>query len=157
MRIIRYEENDAKEIVSLFYDTIHSVSLKDYTQKAVDAWAPIDEKESKVKTWKESLNQNITYVAKIDDGIVGFGDLTYSGYLDRLFVHKEHQRQGIATAIVELLETEAMQLNLIEIQTEASITAKPFFEQRGYNVICKQTVERKGVNLVNYKMVKRVK
>ncbi|EZH66634.1 acetyltransferase [Bacillaceae bacterium JMAK1] len=157
MKIIRYKENDAKEIVSLFYDTIHSVNLRDYSQRAVDAWALKDEKESKIKSWKDHLNQNITYVAKIDEEVVGFGDITYSGYLDRLFVHKNYQRQGIATAIVELLESEAMRLNLVAVHTEASITAKPFFEQRGYNVMCEQTVERKGVNLINYKMIKRIK
>ncbi|MGP2526762.1 GNAT family N-acetyltransferase [Acidaminococcus sp. LBK-2] len=31
--------------------------------------------------------------------IGGFGDLAPSGYLDRLFVHKDYQRRGFATAI----------------------------------------------------------
>lgn len=34
-----------------------------------------------------------------------------------------------------MLETQAKKLNLLEIDTEASITAKPFFEQRGYKMI----------------------
>lgn len=36
----------------------------------------------------------------------------------------------------------------------SSITAKPFFEKRGYIVIKEQTVERFGVELRNYVMEK---
>ena len=36
----------------------------------------------------------------------------------------------------------------------ASITAKPFFERRGYKAVKEQQVERKGVLLTNYVMIK---
>ncbi|MFD2046064.1 GNAT family N-acetyltransferase [Ornithinibacillus salinisoli] len=156
MKIIKYKESDIEEIVSLFYETIHSVNLKEYTQSELDAWAPRDEKKSKMKSWKESLRQNITYVAKINDKLVGFSDLTQNGHLDRLFVHKDYQGQGIATALVDILESEAKKLKLLEIDTEASITAKTFFEHRGYKVVCAQTVVRKGVKLNNFKMIKEI-
>ena len=41
------------------------------------------------------------------------------------------------------------------ISTRASITAKPFFEKRGYRVIREQQVERQGVALTNFVMEKR--
>lgn len=157
MKITKFKETDTEEIVTLFYETVHSVNSKDYSQAELDAWAPIDEKESKMKSWKESLGQNITFVAKINDKVVGFSDLTQTGYLDRLFVHKDYQGQGIATALVDMHESEAKKLNLLEIDVDASITAKPFFEHRGYNIVCSQTVERKGVKLTNYKMVIKIK
>lgn len=53
-----------------------------------------------------------------------------------------------------MLESETKKLNLLEIDTEASITAKPFFELEGYKMVCSQTVERKGVKLTNSKMLK---
>nr|WP_231956275.1 hypothetical protein [Aneurinibacillus soli] len=40
------------------------------------------------------------------------------------------------------------------MDTHASITARPFFERRGYNIVCTQNVERKGVILTNYHMRK---
>lgn len=157
MKIIKYKETDIKEIVSLFYETVHSVNSKDYSQLELDAWAPKEEKEFKMKSWQESLGKNITFVAKINNKIVGFSDITQNGYLNRLYVHKDYQGKGIATALVDILEVEAKKLNLLEIDTEASITAKPFFEQRGYKIVCSQTVERKGVKLTNFKMKKRIK
>ena len=73
-------------------------------------------------------------------------------YLDRLYVHKAYQHQGIASAICDELEHYADQ-NVVE--THASITARPFFESRGYMVIQEQGVVRKGVLLKNYRMEKQ--
>ena len=40
------------------------------------------------------------------------------------------------------------------ITTHASITAKPFFQQRGYRVVKEQKVIRQGIALTNYVMEK---
>ncbi len=40
------------------------------------------------------------------------------------------------------------------ITTHASITARPFFEKRGYRPVKEQQVERKGILLTNYVMVR---
>lgn len=47
-------------------------------------------------------------------------------------------------------------LNVDKVITHASITARPFFEKRGYKVIKKQSVERSGVLLQNYVMEKQI-
>lgn len=82
--------------------------------------------------------------------IVGFGDIDKTGYLDRFFVHANHQGEGIATAICDQLE-HAIREN---ITLQASITARPFFEKRGYQVIKEQQVERQGFFLKNFVMKK---
>ncbi|WP_230200214.1 GNAT family protein [Bacillus niameyensis] len=56
MKIIKFRETDTEEIVSLFYKTVHSINSKDYFQQELDAWAPEDEKNSKVESWKVSLS-----------------------------------------------------------------------------------------------------
>lgn len=156
MIIMKFKEKDTEEIVSLFYETVHSVNLKDYSQKQLDVWATKEDKASTINSWQVSLAHNITFVAKINDKIVGFSDLTDEGYLDRLFVHKDFQGQGIASALVDMLESEAKKRNLLVIDTDSSITAKSFFAHKGYNIICSQTVERKGVKLINFKMRKKL-
>lgn len=130
--------------------------MKDYSQKQLDVWATKEDKASTINSWQVSLAHNITFVAKINDKIVGFSDLTDEGYLDRLFVHKDFQGQGIASALVDMLESEAKKRNLLVIETDSSITAKSFFAHKGYNIICSQTVERKGVKLINFKMRKKL-
>ncbi|WP_337103278.1 GNAT family N-acetyltransferase [Paenibacillus sp. YIM B09110] len=154
MEVRKFVVADINQIVKLFYETVHSVNKKDYSQEQLEAWASMDDEELRIESWKDSLNKNITYVALINGKIVGFSDMTGDGHLDRLYVHKDFQGQGIATSLVNVLESEARRLGLNELDTEASITAKSFFEHRGYEVVQSQCVERKGIQLINYKMIK---
>lgn len=147
MEIRRYEKGDLEKIIRLFRDTVHKVNIKDYTQEQVDVWAPnsIDTDE-----WDKTLSEHHTFVAVNEDVIIGFGDIDVSGYLDRLYVHHDYLRQGVATLICDKLESTID--SDLTITTHASITAKPFFEKRGYRVVKEQLVERKGVFLKNYIM-----
>ena len=103
-----------------------------------------------LEAWNKSLLEHYSIVA-VDNGIiVGFGDIDQTGYLDRLYVHADYQGRGIATAICNKLEQSVSG----KIVTHASVTAKPFFEKRGYKVIKEQSVERHGVFLTNFVMEK---
>lgn len=149
MRIRKYTPSDCKELTELFYHTVHTVNAKDYTKEQLDAWAA---GETNPEEWNRSLQEHYTVVALEDDVIAGFGDIDKTGYLDRLYVHKDYQGRGIATAICNELEKSAEG----KVITHASITAKPFFEKRGYIVIKEQQVERRGIFLKNYVMEKRM-
>ena len=151
LKIRAYQSNDYNEITHLFYNTVHSINIKDYTKAQLDVWATgtVD-----ITIWKKSLMQNHTVVCIKDGIIVGFGDLDSTGYFDRLYVHKDYQGEGIATAIANDIENYAIKNELLLITTHASITAKHFFEQRGYKIIKGQQVERKGIKLTNFVMEK---
>lgn len=134
-------------MADLFYDTVHTVNAKDYTKKQLSVWATgsVD-----LQKWNRSLLEHYSLVAVEGSEIAGFGDIDQTGYLDRLYVHKDYQRKGIATAICDGLERTVQG----KITTHASITARPFFEKRGYTVIKEQCVERQGITLVNFVMEK---
>ncbi|KAA0955421.1 GNAT family N-acetyltransferase [Sporosarcina sp. ANT_H38] len=154
MNITQFNKKDTEEIVHLFYDTVHTINAKDYSKEQLDAWVHSADLDSKIESWSKSLNENVTYVAKINNKIVGFGDLTNDGVLDRLYVHKNYQRKGIASALLQKLELEALKLHKQGILTYASVTAKPFFESHGYTLISTNHVERKGITLTNFVMKK---
>ena len=144
----KYAKTDCAELAELFYDTVHTVNAKDYTREQLDAWAT---GEINLEEWDESFQAHLTVVAEMDDQIVGFGDMEETGYLDRLYVHKDYQRRGVATAICDALEQNTKAAEFI---THASITARPFFEKRGYTVVREQQVERRGELLTNFVMRK---
>lgn len=142
-----YRSSDVRELAKLFYDTVHTVNRRDYSDEQLNAWATgrVD-----LETWDASFLEHTTLVALCGDQIVGFGDISADGYLDRLYVHREYQGQGIASALCSRLELCADGT----IETHASITAKPFFEHRGYQVIRPQQVQRNDVLLTNFVMKK---
>lgn len=148
MWIREYKPADCEQLAELFYNTVHSINAKDYAEEQLDVWATgrVDLQE-----WNLSFLKHKTIVAIENDEIVGFGDIDASGYLDRLFVHKDYQRMGIASAICNELENSVKGKS---ITTHASITAKPFFQQRGYRVVKEQKVIRQGIALTNYVMEK---
>ena len=147
MLIRAYQSSDCAEMIELFYSTVHTVNARDYTAEQLNVWATgqVDWKQ-----WNQSFHDNYTIVAVEGKIIVGFGDISRTGYLDRLYVHKDYQRKGIAAAICNELESKVHQT----IVTHASITARPFFETRGYKVLQEQQIERQGVFLTNYIMEK---
>ncbi len=148
MTLRRYRAEDCEKLAKLFYDTVHTVNARDYTKEQLDAWATgtVD-----LESWNASFLCHTTVIAEMDGTLAGFGDITEDGYLDRLFVHKDFQGQGVATAICDELERKVRG----SITTHASITARPFFAHRGYAVIKEQQVERRGVLLTNFVMEKR--
>jgi putative acetyltransferase len=118
----------------------------------INAWAP---EKIDIDVWERLLSKNHTVVVESKDIIVGFGDMDKTGHFNRLYVHKDFQGQGIATIIISELEKYAQLSGIVVVTTEASVTAKPFFEKRGYQIIKQQTIELKGQTLTNFVMKKR--
>ena len=136
MWVREYKPADCKRLTELFYNTVYSINAKDYAEEQLNVWAigRVDLQE-----WNLSFLKHKTIVAIENDEIVGFGDIDDSGYLDRLFVHKDYQGMGVESAICNELEGSVKGKS---IATHASITAKPFFQQRGYRVVKEQKVIR---------------
>ncbi len=148
MELRAYRPEDCEALLRLFYDTVHTVNVRDYTKEQLDAWATGQED---MESWDRSFREHFTVVAVSSGELVGFGDIDVTGYLDRLYVHKDHQGEGIGSAICDALEEKANGA----VVTHASITARPFFEGRGYSLIREQRVERRGIFLTNYVMERK--
>ncbi|PGZ08443.1 GNAT family N-acetyltransferase [Bacillus cereus] len=150
--IIRtFQKEDLEQVLQLFYETVHTVNAKDYNLLQLQAWAP---ERLDRESWLQSLAKNISYVADNNGLILGFGDYNDGQYIDRLFTHKDYQGKGIASYILQKLEEEAVNLQHRDIYTEASITAKPFFERKGYICIKEQKKQHNGQFFINYVMKK---
>jgi putative acetyltransferase len=54
--------------------------------------------------------------------------------------------------LLRRLDGSAEARGMVRLFTEASITARHFFERRGFQTIEMQTVRRRGQELINYRM-----
>lgn len=140
-----YRPEDCPVLAELFYQTVHGVCYRDYTPDQLDAWA---DGQVDLAAWDLSFQAHTTLVAEWDGVIAGFADLRQDGYLDRLYVHRDYQGRGIATTLLDALPGATL--------THASLTARPFLERRGWQMVREQQVERHGVKLTNFVMVRRV-
>ena len=151
MVIRRYRTQDLPAIAALFRDSILNISINDYTPAQARAWAAAWEGLLEKDDWFSSM---FTLVAECEGQIIGYGNISSEGYLDHLYVDSKLQGQGIAGAICRKLERHCLDAGIYRISVDASITARPFFEQRGYKVLREQRVSRRGQTLINYHMEK---
>ncbi len=146
-----YTARDAPEIVRLFFETVHSVNRADYSDEQLEAWAP---GVPDLEDWHARMAGRLTLVAEEGGEVVGFAELEDNGRLDMLYVRKDAVGRGVGRRLYEAVERETRGQGLGWVFSEASITARPFFERRGFRVVREQVVSRRGLSLTNFVMEK---
>ena len=149
MKIRQMKGEDGAETLRLFQDAVRAVCAGDYSPAQLRAWIG----ERSLRDWTGSFftEGRRALVAEEDGKIVGFADMTEDGYFDRLYVHKNFQRRGAATALTDELERGCA---APAFTVYASITARAFFEKRGYALLRENAVLRGGETLLNFYMRK---
>ena len=149
-RLRKANLNDVAELMALFRDTVLFVNARDYTCEEVNDWASCG---IHVERWQEMIQSYYFIVATDQQAqITGFASISPSGYLHSTFVHKAFQGKGVATLLLNEIERYAKENEMIEITSEVSITARPFFEKRGYKVVKEQRRQANKLALTNYEM-----
>ena len=151
MKILKYNPEYAVEIADVHYDAVHTISTTFYSREQLEAWAatPTD-----YDFWHDWLNEARPCVCLVDGRVAGFIELTEDGCIKCLYSHPDFQRQGVASALYVHIENVAVNANLQSLTVYASKASKGFFLKRGYEEIKVNQVERKGLVLINYHMVK---
>ena len=148
--IRRYEAADLDAVMSVFLRSVRGVASRDYDAGQIAAWAQVDR-----DVWSRRRLDRPTWVALIDGVIAGFIDLEGSGHIDMLFVDPACQRRGVASVLLDTVENAARVQRLAVLDTDASITARPFFEKHGFQIVRSQEVALRGQRLTSFRMEKR--
>ena len=145
---------DIEEIQSLYRNTVLVINRRDYSQAEVEDWASCGNDISHIK---EMIRTYFFIVATNQQlQVVGFASITQQGYLHSMFVHKDFQGKGIATILLNEIERYATARGIMRITSEVSLTARPFFEKRGYIVEVEQKRKANQLYLTNFWMAKRL-
>ncbi|MNR78876.1 putative N-acetyltransferase YafP [compost metagenome] len=153
LRIRAYRPEDAPALLAVFRDSVRRSAHQDYSPEQLAAWAPDQMDEG---AWAERRASRPTWVADVGGRPVGFSDLEADGHLDMLYVAADYQGRGVASALLDAVLSAAKEQGLTRVFTEASLTAKPFFERRGFRLLQEQTVQRLGQMLVNCRMERKL-
>lgn len=145
---------DIEEIQSLYRNTVLVINRRDYSQAEVEDWASCGDDLSKI----EDMIKTHYFIVAVNQRsqIVGFSSITPQGYLHSMFVHKDFQGKGIATMLLEEIERYAITAGIVRITSEVSLTARPFFEKKGYVVEGEQKRKANQLSLTNFRMAREV-
>ncbi len=146
-------QSDAVELKKLFQNTVLAINRRDYSQAEVEDWASCGDNLSNI----EDMIKTHYFIVAVNQQseIVGFSSITPQGYLHSMFVHKDFQGEGIATMLLNEIEQYAITNGIIRITSEVSLTARPFFEKRGYIVEEEQKRKANKLSLTNFWMAKQ--
>lgn len=145
----RYVTEDLDAVIEVFQRAIREVASRDYNPAQIAAWSTVDR-----DAWEPWRLTRPTWVATDGACVVGFSDLEADGHLDMMFVHPDYQGMGVATLLLRQVAAAAIEQGLKRIFTEASLTARSFFEKRGFVVDAEQVVGKRGAWMTNFRMHK---
>lgn len=127
---------DAPLLAAIFRAAIEELTGEDYSLAQQEAWAAGADDED---AFAARLSGMLTLVATVAGRPVGFASLKDNSRVEMLYVHPGLARKGVATLLVEALETLAAARGATALDVAASDTAEPFFAQRGYKAQSRQT------------------
>jgi putative acetyltransferase len=151
LQLRKASETDIEQIGLLFKETILHKNVRDYEPEQVKAWASGYNETDK---WKKKIAEQYFLVAIEDDTLCGMASITPKGYIDYMFVGKDHQGKGVASMLFNALMLKAVEWKVKKLTADVSITAKPFFLHKGFLVVREQEVLLKGIYLTNFYMEK---
>lgn len=142
MRIRKAQIKDSVELSKLRKSTIRNVNKYDYSAEQIVHWS----RRGSAEKFQKTHSETIRYVATQDEKIVGFADVDKKRLheMGALYVHKDFLRQGIGTRLMEKIEEAVKKKGVKRFELRASVTAKPFYESLGYNVISYTKNDKKG-------------
>ncbi len=132
MRLRRAELGDVPDMCAVNDRAIRISAAAHYTAAQLEAWAaPLT-----VELRERTVLETIAFVAVLGDQVVGFANLVVvSAELDLLYVDPAFGGRGAARALVEAVEGAAVEHQLREVHTKASLRAEPVFLRLGYRVV----------------------
>lgn len=146
---------DLEPVLQLFVRSIREVACADYTGPQLEAWASAAENRSRWAALLAGETGHRFFLAEQGDVLCGFiSFLQTEELLDHLYVSPDCQRCGTAALLTAYVEQLARHEGCSRLHTEASLSARGFFEKQGYQILRRQQVERKGQLLTNFVMEK---
>ncbi|RBL89605.1 GNAT family N-acetyltransferase [Chitinophaga flava] len=146
--------SDMPELRDLYQQTIRTVNSRDYNALQIAAWSG---RGDRLSSLENKINTQHFFIAETPDKVItGLASLEDDGEFDMMFVHKDYQRQGIATLLANHIIQTAKELGIPLLTAYVSITARLFFEKIRFRVVQEQSVNIDGVELTNYQMVRAI-
>jgi putative acetyltransferase len=143
---------DTMALRDLFAQSIDELTADDYDEDQRIAWAASAEDAAE---FRARLAEALTLVVQLEGEYLGFAALKDNKTIDMLYVHPDFAGEGVGTALADALEKIAGARGAEAITVDASDTAVPFFERRGYVATQRNSVPREDQWLSNTTMIKR--
>lgn len=153
VQIRRMDHKDTEEVICLMVRAIMGIPGHVYTDAQKKAWAGAVSMNTNLSA---RLLNGYTLLAVEQRKIIAMATLTDGDVIDFLYVSPEEQRSKKASILLERLERKAASMGAVNLHTEASFAAVPFFVKNGYKQVHQQEKTLGGTLIKNVRMCKKV-
>lgn len=129
---------DVPVLAAIFQASIQDLTEEDYDEAQREAWAAAADDEA---AFGARLGGLLTVVATMHGAPVGFIALEGRDHVEMLYVYPRLARQGVGSLLYDAIEKLARGRGATQIVVDASDTARPFFEIKGFEPQHRETVE----------------
>src|SRR6266704_243162 len=120
---------DTPVLAAIFVAAIEELTGDDYSEAQQQAWASAADDEEQ---FGKRLGSELTLIATLQNSPVGFAALKAADHIDMLYIPPSAVGPGVASMLIEALDTLAGGRGATSLTVAASDTAQEFFEKRGY-------------------------
>ena len=128
---------DVPVLAAIFQASIEELAEEDYDGGQRNAWAAAADDE---EAFGAGLKACLTLVATVRGAPVGFIALEGREHVKMLYVYPPVARQGVGALLYDAIEKLAVARGAKTLTVDASDTAKPFFEAKGFEAQRRQTI-----------------
>lgn len=147
VRFREAEPSDARTLRRTKHAAIDSIRTDEYSDDQRRAWRPGGEAVSDFRRAIDSERFEVL-VAETNDETAGYGVLNRPAErIDAVFIHPDHDRQGIATSLVKQLESRARMDGIDSVTLVSSLNAESFYHQLGYRTVRTDTRSIGGLDI----------
>lgn len=150
LSIQAYSPNYTKAVAELFTEAVHAISEQLYSVEQKLAWAPLP---INYQLWRKRLRPERCYLALDGANLLGFIELE-GDYIDCFYVAPRYQGQRVGWKLYQHVESLARQQHQPRLRVDASLVAKGFFFQQGFEQVSSNQVARNGQMLTNVSLQK---
>ena len=141
--------DDGPALAAIFGASIDVLAAEDYDEDQRAAWMATAEDEA---AFAARLRAMLTLVATVEGAPAGFASLRDNSRIDMLYVDPALAGRGIGTLLVDACEKLAKARGAATLTVDASDSARPLFERRGYRAQSRQSVPLNGEWLANTRL-----
>ncbi len=141
----RFEaDRDLNEVLALYRRAINHIDPELYSEAQRAAWLHWSQRHDLAR---ERLSQGATILAHRDDRLLAFAQLNPPDLINMLYVDPAHERLGLGSSLIDVLELVAARAGVSLMRTRASDVSLALFQRKGFRTQQRESMDVGGTSI----------
>jgi len=149
--IRRFRKSDLYPLLGLIHQTIDISYSKAYPARAVQFFKELHSEQK----LRERGRKGVIFVVEESNEMIATGSLV-DGEIFAVFVHPNFQQGGYGKSLMLILENEALEQGIIEVELSISLPSLNFYQGLGYEIIEKRSRDVGGGQQLDFWKAKKL-